>query len=115
MYFSFFIGYYLSDFDQSCSSLCEGLGEDFLCAPMYLMKNRADPFYGAIDFSDYRKSANLSCTTEENSDKFKYATDPSFDMSTGICRGYKELNLTDCEATTNTARRLCKCLDRGEN
>lgn len=110
------LGYYLSDFGQSCTNLCEGLGEEFACMALVDLKNNVFEFYNAIDFSDYRKTANVSCTTDETTDYFQQPTDPSFVTDTGVCRGYKDMNRTDCGATGGqNIRRLCKCLDRGQS
>lgn len=108
------LGYYLSDFGQSCTNLCEGLGEEFACMKLVNMKNKVSHFFGAIDFSNFRLSANVSCTTDESSDDYAEVTDPSLRTDTGVCRGYKEINRTNCDATGGqNIRRLCKCLDKG--
>ena len=80
------------------------------------MKNKMTPFLEAIDFSDYRKLANITCTTDPDTNDQSKSTDPSFITDTGICRGFKKMNLTDCfaPAEANT-RRLCKCVDKGTN
>lgn len=78
------------------------------------MKNKVHPFYDAIDFSNYRLSANVSCSTHDTTDYYEDPTDPSLNTDTGVCRGYKEMNRTVCdEVGDSNIRRLCMCLDKG--
>ena len=77
-------------------------------------KNRLTPFLEALDFSDFRKLANVTCTSDEETETYSMITDPSFNTDTGVCRGFKSMNKTDCSTPAeDNMRRLCKCVDKG--